>query len=54
MSNKLGQFQNPTYKCKRCKYLVENGLGMAYCNAPLAVVCDKDEDDEEDDDEEED
>lgn len=43
MSNKLNQFQSPTKKCKKCMYLVENGLGMIYCNAPIAIDCDKDD-----------
>lgn len=42
-NNKLGQFDKPTKKCKDCEFFVENGLGMRYCNAPLAVICDKDD-----------
>ncbi len=43
MNNKLSQYETPTEKCKKCKYFVENGLGMRYCNSPLAVICDKDD-----------
>lgn len=39
MNKKIGEFSKPTNKCLRCRYYVENGLGMRYCNAPMIKSC---------------